>query len=86
LLFSLVSKLTALQELQTLDTSQLVDLLAQHTANYSKMLSEGTTEEEYDKCKLTIKAIHAEIELRKKAGSISPNQVTDITTPPDFSK
>ena len=84
MLFSLASKLTALQELQTLDTSQLVDLLAQHTANYSKMLSIGSTDEEFAKCNLTIKAVQAEIELRKKGGTITPNPETDITIPPDF--
>jgi len=74
-----------MQELQKLETSQLVDLLAQFTADYTNRMSEGTTEEEYAKLKLTIKALQTEIEIRKKGGSINPNAETNITTPPDFS-
>jgi len=74
-----------MEELRTLDTSQLIDMLSKYTTVYTKMLAEGTTEEEYTKRKLAIKALQAEIESRKKTGSISPNPETDITTPPDFS-
>jgi len=72
-----------MQDFRSLETTQLVDLLAQHTADYSKMLTNGTTHEEYAKYNLAIRAIQAEIEVRKKAGSI--NSGTDITTAPDFS-
>lgn len=74
-----------MQELRNLETSQLIDLLAQHTVDYTKMMSEGTTEEEYAKCNLIIKALQTEIEVRKKSGTITPNSATDITTPPDYS-
>ena len=74
-----------MQELRNLETSQLIDLLAQHTADYTKMMSEGTTEEEYAKCNLTIKALQTEIEKRKKSGGVTPNPSTDLTIPPDFS-
>ena len=74
-----------MQKLRALETSQLMDLLAKYTADYTKMFSEGTTEVEYAKLNLTIKALQTEIEKRKKAGSINPNTETDITTPPDFS-
>jgi len=74
-----------MQELRNLETSQLVDLLAQHTADYTKMMSEGTTEEEYSKCNLIIKALQTEIEERKKLGGVTTNPNTDITIPPDFS-
>lgn len=73
-----------MEELRTLDTSQLIDLLSKYTIDYTKMMSDGTTEEEYAKCNLTIKALQAEIELRKKSGTISPNPETDMTSPPDF--
>ena len=69
-----------MQELRNLETSQLVDLLARHTADYTKMMSEGTTEDEYTKCNLTIKALQTEIESRK-----SNTSETNITAPPDFS-
>ena len=74
-----------MQELRALATSQLMDLLAKYTADYTKMFSEGTTEEEYARLNLTIKALQTEIEKRNKAGSINPNAETDMTTPPDFS-
>ena len=74
-----------MQELRNLENSQLIDLLAQYTADYTKMMSEGTTQEEYAKCNLTIKALQTEIELRKKSGTITPNSSTDITAPPDYS-
>ncbi|TMI89428.1 MAG: hypothetical protein E6H08_16540 [Bacteroidetes bacterium] len=71
-----------MQELGNLETSRLVDLLAQHTADYTKMMSEGTTEEEYAKCKLIIKALQAEIESRK---TNTTGSETNITPLPDFS-
>ena len=74
-----------MEELRILGTEQLIDLLAKYTIDYTKMMSDGTTEEEYAKCNLTIKALQAEIEVRKKSGTITPNSATDITTPPDYS-
>lgn len=55
-----------MQELQTLETSLLVDMLASHTADYSKMLTEGASDEEFAKCNLTIRAIQVEIDSRKQ--------------------
>ena len=69
-----------MQELRILETSQLVDLLAEHTSSYTKMQSTGASEEEYARCMLTIKAIQTEIDLRKKVTTQS-----NITTPPEFS-
>ena len=73
-----------MEDLLKLETAQLVDLLARYTADYTKSLSAGTVGEEYAKLKQTIKVIQSEIELRKKSGTISPDQDTNITTPPDF--
>jgi len=67
-----------------LETEQLIDLLSKYTADYTKMMSDGTTEDEYTKCNLTIIALQTEIEGRKKSGTIISNLETDITTPPDF--
>lgn len=67
-----------MQELQKLDNSQLMDLLAKHTSDYTQKMSEGTTEEEYLKCSLIIKAIQVEIDSRKI------NDQTNMTPPPDF--
>ena len=70
-----------MQELRNLETSQLVDLLAQYTADYTRRMSEGTTEDEYAKLKLTIKALQTEIDIRKNSSKGS----TNITALPDFS-
>ncbi len=52
--------------LRSLETTILVDLLATHTDNYTRMLSEGASEEDFAWCSLTIKAIQSEIESRKR--------------------
>ena len=49
------------------------------------MLTNGTTDEEYEKSYLAIKVLQYEIELRKKSGTITPNLVIDSTPLPDFS-
>ena len=71
-----------MQELRNFETSQLVDLLAQYTADYTRRMSEGTTEDEYAKLKLTIKALQTEIEVRKNS---STGSETNVTAVPDFS-
>jgi len=73
-----------MQELRTLDNTQLIDLLARYTSDYTKMISENLMGDDYEKCKLTIKAIQTEIDVRKtNGGNISAEK--NITTPPDFS-
>jgi hypothetical protein len=73
-----------MQELRTLDNTQLIDLLAQYTSDYTKMISENMMGDDYEKCKLTIKAIQTEIDVRKtNGGNISAE--SSMTTPPDFS-
>jgi len=73
-----------MQELRTLDNTQLIDLLARYTSDYTKMISENLMGDDYEKCKLTIKAIQTEIDVRKtNGGNVSAE--SSITTPPDFS-
>ena len=73
-----------MQELRTLDNTQLIDLLAQYTSDYTKMISENMMGDDYEKCKLTIKAIQTEIDVRKtNGGNVSAE--SNMTTPPDFS-
>jgi hypothetical protein len=73
-----------MQELHTLDNTRLIDLLAQYTSDYTKMISENMMGDDYEKCKLTIKAIQTEIEVRKtNGGNVSAE--SSMTTPPDFS-
>jgi len=54
-----------MHELHSLDNSQLMDLLARHTSDYTKMITDNNMGDDYEKCKLTIKAIQTEIEIRK---------------------
>ena len=71
-------------ELHNLDNSQLIDLLASLTSDYTKMITDNNMGADYEKCKLTIKAIQTEIEVRKtNGGNVSAE--SSITTPPDFS-
>lgn len=55
-----------MENLHLLEMSVLVDILAQHTTNYTRMLSQGAPDQEFDKCKLAIRAIQTEIEFRKQ--------------------
>ena len=71
-----------MQDLQNLQTSQLVDLLAEQTSIVTKLFSEKNYGEEYDKHKLFLKAIQTEIDFRKTTADIIP---TSTTEPPDFS-
>lgn len=71
-----------MQDLHTLQTSQLVDLLAEQTTIITKLFSEKNFGENYDKHKLFLKAIQTEIDFRKNTADIIP---TVITEPPDFS-
>ena len=71
-----------MQEFHSLDNTQLIDLLAQYTSDYTKMFSENMLGDDYEKCKLTIKAIQTEIDARKN--NIASGEIS-ITTPPDFS-
>ena len=61
-----------MQALQTLETSSLMDLLSKYTIEYTGLLTDGSSKEEYLKCKEAIKAIQLEIELRKNKQLVSP--------------
>jgi len=65
-----------MQELHTIQTSDLVDMLSKQTIEYSKMLVEGASDEKYLKSKLSIEALQAEIRSRQKSGIISPTPET----------
>ena len=66
-------------DIRNLETSQLVDLLARQTEIYLKMSSQGTTEEEYIKCNLLIKALQKELDYRNNSDVSST-----LHSPPDF--
>ena len=73
-----------MHELLSLDNSQLMDLLARHTSEFTKMITDNNMGDDYEKCKLTIKAIQTEIDIRKNNLNSFPGE-TNITKPPDFS-
>ena len=68
-----------MQYLKSLETSILVDMLVKLTTEYSSMFNEGSMDkQEFELCKLTIKAVQKEIESRKEATATTNN------TDPDF--
>jgi hypothetical protein len=59
---------------EVLETGDLVSVLAEYTARYTKMLTEGGKEKDMVNCKETIRALITEIELRKRPGnSVDPS-------------
>jgi len=70
-----------MQELHGLQTSQLLDLLAEHTAIVTKLFSDKTFTEEYEKEKLLVKAIQVELDFRKYTADVV---TTNSIAPPDF--
>ena len=64
-----------MENLHTLSKNELIDLLADQAALYSKMHLEGGSQEDFQKCLLLIRAIQTEVESRNK----------EITNTPDYS-
>jgi hypothetical protein len=58
--------LKPMEKLSSLDFSALVDMLASHTDNYTKMRVEGCTGKQFASCSLAIKALLAEIASRRQ--------------------
>ena len=56
---------------EILDTTALVDALAEYTARYTKILAEGGKEADMDNCQETIKSLISEIELRRNSKSVN---------------
>lgn len=63
-----------MRALHTLESSHLMDLLSKYTTAYARLLSDGSSHEEYLKCKEAIKAIQLEIETRQNKQSVSPKE------------
>jgi len=54
---------------EVLETADLVKVLGEYTARYTKMLTEGGKEKDIINCKETIRALITEIEVRKRSGT-----------------
>jgi hypothetical protein len=54
---------------EVLETADLVKVLGEYTARYTKMLTGGGKEKDIVNCKETIRALIAEIEARKRSGT-----------------
>ena len=67
-----------IQEIQTLETATLVDMLAAYSTNYSRMLKEGASDKEFAKCGLTIRSIQAEIDSRKRKAARTATKDANI--------
>jgi len=74
-----------MQPLHTLETSHLMDLLSRYIIEYTRLLSDGSSQEEYLKCKEAIKAIQFEIEQRQKEETVSQAVNSHAITTADFS-
>ena len=55
-----------MQNLQTLDTSQLIDLLNKETTRYYKIIKDGSGNKERIECQWMINNIQKELNQRKK--------------------
>ena len=74
-----------MQALRTLETSVLMDMLSKYTIVYTRMLTDGSPQEEYLKYKEAIKAIQLELEFRRNEETGSPDLNSKIATHADFS-
>jgi hypothetical protein len=78
---SLLLTNSLMQELRSLETSVLVDMLAKHSADYSAMIKDVIDERDYYKCKLMIRALIAEIESRKQTAKNTNTTDPNIILP-----
>ncbi|HET6995743.1 MAG TPA: hypothetical protein VFI06_12210 [Chitinophagaceae bacterium] len=54
-----------MDDLSHIKLSDLLDMLAEYTDRYMKMLSDGASREEFDSCRETIIDIQTEIQARQ---------------------
>lgn len=55
-----------MQDLRNKELEELIDLLAQYTAKYSRLVTQGSDDDEYWECKHRIRLLQEEIEKKKK--------------------
>ena len=66
---------------EVLDTSALVNALAEYTTRYTKLLTEGGNKKDIINCRETVQSLITEIELRKSSkDKRNPPQQTEGRT------
>ena len=60
-----------MSDLRSVELPVLMDMLSDETLHFTNLLSDGCSEEDYQRMTLTIRAIQTEIEERKNT---SPNE------------
>jgi hypothetical protein len=65
------------EDLSTLDTQVLLDMLATHTANYTRLMTGGTVDE-FETCKVKIALLQGEINSRQQTKDNTDITSTDI--------
>ena len=74
-----------MQALNTVETSVLMDMLSKYTIEYTRMLTDGSSQQEYLKYKEAIKAIQLELEFRQHKETGSADLNSKLPTHADFS-
>ena len=74
-----------MKELHDFQTSQLLNLLAQETINYYKLIGYGASVEECTQCNNGIKQIQMELESRRTKEEIIIFQGQNIPAPVEYS-
>jgi len=57
---------------EIMDTSELVNVLAEYTTRYTKLLTDGGKNKDIINCRETMQSLISEIELRKTPGTDKP--------------
>jgi hypothetical protein len=71
-------------ELRKLDLSVLVDMLANYTAEYTKMMKDGVVGEGFSNCEALIHELLSEIDFRQQLETeIASEQHDLVRQPPD---
>ena len=74
-----------MKELHDFQTSQLLNLLAQETINYYKLIGYGASVEECTQCNNGIKQIQMELESRRTKEEKNIFQRENISAPVEYS-
>ena len=69
-----------MQDLKSLSVPELIDMLAEQTSNYMKILNKGATKEQLQNCREVMTEIQLEIETKrsKKQGQGSPGDTDRV--------